>query len=223
MYVLGGRAISLFRGKKPVTKPLRWVRSYMVLFPPSGFRISPIRFYLPGSPIIRHFIWLQLPLESWRALKQPANLIYYFLPLSQRHLFLLLTNVPFCQESFWKKKKTTACNWCYPKKARSPPLSAPSPSGKRKKKKSFKNLLPFWGLKHQKTSLSRLGQSALGPGSYNIELKADSSHKRLALLPLKSDPFFVSRLLSPDQTPMCSVISDLTPAIPAPVLLGIGG
>lgn len=152
MYVLGGRAISLFRGKKPVTKPLRWVRSYMVLFPPSGFRISPIRFYLPGSPIIRHFIWLQLPLESWRALKQPANLIYYFLPLSQRHLFLLLTNVPFCQESFWKKKKQQRVIDVIPRKRDLHPslLQALQVKGK---KKIFQEFVAFLRVKTSEDKL----------------------------------------------------------------------
>lgn len=169
--------------------------------PPLGFISSPVRFYLHCSPIIRHFISLKLPLETCLAPRQLANLIYFFI------IFFYFTeaSVPLADKCtilprkfffFLRKKKKQRVIDVIPRKRNLHPFQLQALQVKGKKKKSFKNLLPFWGLKHQKTSLSRLGQSALGPGSYNIELKADSSHKRLALLPLKSDPFCLSLAVS---------------------------
>lgn len=143
-------AVSLSVGRNLLESPRGGLTLTRHCFPLSS-PTSPVGFYLRGSPIIRHF--MNCPHNP---ASHPSILMHFAFIIriiSQSRLFPLLTNAPFCQESFYyiffkerKKKKTTQrVIDVIPRKRNPRPfqLRALQVKGKKKKKKSFKNLLPF--------------------------------------------------------------------------------
>jgi len=91
-------AVSLSVGRNLLESPRGGLTLTRHCFPLSS-PTSPVGFYLRGSPIIRHFTNCPHNPAS-----HPSSLMHFAFIIriiSQSRLFPLLTNAPFCQESFY--------------------------------------------------------------------------------------------------------------------------
>lgn len=152
-------AVSLSVGRNLLESPRGGLTLTRHCFPLSS-PTSPVGFYLRGSPIIRHFTNCPHNPAS-----HPSILMHFAFIIriiSQSRLFPLLTNAPFCQESFYyiffkerkKKKKTTQrVIDVIPRKRNPRPFQLRALQVKGKKKKIFQEFVAFLRVKTSEDKL----------------------------------------------------------------------